>query len=98
MPSASLFLFRVVFYGLSLVLAGFVWAWAFGANIWYGVVPGAVLGLVAVLLFGKTGKEEAKADGFDALGYLLARMVFVGFLLALSIVGAIVGLVIRLVS
>ena len=86
------FLARAIFYyGLSPVLAGFVRAWALGANLWSGVVPGAVLGLLAVLLLGTTGKQEAKADGFDALGYLGLRAMAVLFLLALSIVGAIVG-------
>ena len=52
----SLFLIRVVFYGGSFVLAGFVWAWALDANVWYGVVPGAALGLVAGLILGTTSK------------------------------------------
>lgn len=75
-PPLRLFLARVAFYGLSLVLAGFVWAWALDANIWYGVVPGAVLGLVAVLAFGFGNYEESEAaGGFAPLAELLATVL-----------------------
>ena len=98
LPSPPLYLIRVVLYGLSLVLAGAVWAWAFGANIWYGVVPGAVLGLGAVLTLGPTSDAEAKsARDLTGMLYVFGRLVAVALLLTLSIVGAIVGFVIRLV-
>ena len=93
-----LFLIRVVLHGGTFVLAGFVWAWALGANLWYGIVPGAVLGLLAALIFGPTSKEERTATGLSKTGIFIARVMFVLFLLALSIVGAVVGLVIRLLS
>ena len=99
LPSPPLLLIRVVLYGLSLVLAGAVWAWAFGANLWYGVVPGAVLGLGAVYLLGPTSDAEARASrDLTGMLYVFGRLVVVALLLALSIVGAIVGFVIRLVS
>ncbi len=93
----SLFLIRVVFYGGSFVLAGFVWAWALDANIWYGVVPGAALGLVAGLILGTTSKT-AETGGLESLIYLLGCIMVVALPLALSIIGGIVGLVIRLVT
>lgn len=93
----SLFLIRVVLYGGSSVLAGFVWAWAFGANLWYGVVPGAAVGVMAVVVFGSTSDAE-ETGGLESVGYFLGRMMVVALLLALSMVGAIVGVIIRLVS
>ena len=99
LPSPSLFLIRVVLYGFSLVLAGAVWAWAFGANTWYGVVPGAVLGLGAVFMLGPTSDAESRASrDLSGMTYFFGRVMVVVLLLALSIVGAIVGFVIRLVS
>ena len=92
-------LIRVALYGCSLVLAGGVWAWAVGANAWHGVIVGAVLGLGAVIMFVPTSESESRASGdLSGLGYLLFRGVTVALLLALSVVGAIVGVVIRLAS
>ena len=92
----ALFLVRVVLYGDSLILAGFVWAWALGATLWHRIAPGAVLGLGAVLLFGTTSETE-RTGGPDAAGIFASRTMFIALLLALSIVGAIVRLIIRLV-
>ena len=79
--------------------AGAVWAWAFGTNVWYGAVPGAVLGLGAFIIFGPTSDAESEAAGdLSGLSYLALRGMLVLLLLALSVVGAIVGIVIRLVS
>lgn len=98
-PSTPLLLIRVVVYGFSLVLAGGVWAWALGANIWYGVVPGAVLGLAAVCLLGPTSDAESEAsEDLSGMGDFLVRVMVVLLLLALSFIGAIVGFVMRLMS
>ena len=84
----------VLYVGLS-VLAGFVWAWALGANLWYGIVPGAVLGLAAGIFVPGSLVEGYKQGGFEALGAMFFGAVVIGFLLALSGLGAVVGLVIR---
>ena len=50
-------------------------------------------------MFGPTSEAESAASGdLSGLGYLLFRGMTVALLLALSIVGAIVGVVIRLMS
>ena len=68
-------------------------------HVWPGVIAGAVLGLGAVIMFGPTSEAESAASGdLSGLGYLLFRGMTVALLLALSIVGAIVGVVIRLMS
>lgn len=86
---------RVVLYVVLSVLAGFVWAWAYGANLWDGIVPGAVLGLAAGIFVPRVLAEGYKRGGFDSLGAMLLGVVVIGFLLAFSAVGAIVGLIIR---
>lgn len=99
LPPLPILLLRVVLYGFSLVVAGGVWAWAFGANIWYGVIPGAVLGLWVVLKPAPTSDAEARsAEDLSGMAYFFGRVMIVILLLTLSIVGAIVGSVIRLVS
>lgn len=91
-------LIRVPVYGGVVVLASSVWAWALGFAVWHGAVAGAVLGIVLGVLMDMFMQEFDGAD--DLRG--LARFVFGSgvmlLFLALSIVGAIVGLVIRLVS
>ena len=97
--SLKVLLIRVALYGCSLVLAGGVWAWAVGASTWHGVIAGALLGLGAVITFGLTSEAEAAASGdLSGMSYLVLRGMTVALLLALSVVGAIVGVVIRLVS
>lgn len=94
--SLSLLFFIGLLFGSFFVLAGGVWAWAVGANIWPGIAIGAVLGLGAVFLSFKALTKETQDLG--DLAYYLIPFMLVGLALALSIVGAIVGLIIRLVS
>ena len=84
---------RVALYGGLMVLAATVWAWAVGANPWHGVAAGGVLGLGTGILLGLSLRDEYDGGGFQTVGLLFAGLFFIGFLLALSIAGAVVGIV-----
>ncbi len=91
-------LIRVVMYGGLIVLAASIWAWALGFAAGHGAIAGAVLGLVFGVLmdmFMKGFDDDGDHAGLIQFGFGSLIMLF---FLALSIVGAIVGLVIRLVS
>ena len=89
-------LIRLVIYGGPIILAATLWAWAIGVSVWYGVVPGVVLGLLASIYLDKELTKNYASGGFDAMTGMWSGVVIVGFLLALSIIGAIVGVVLRI--
>ena len=86
-------LIRVVFYGGLIALAATVWAWAVGTNVLYGVVPGVVLGLGGGIFLGLAFKNAYEDDPWGGMPTFLAGSIVFGFLLVLSIVGAIVGII-----
>ena len=89
-------LIRLVIYGGPIILAATLWAWAIGVNVWYGFVPGVVLGLLVSFLLDAV-KEGLKSEGGLAdLGRLAIGGYFILLFLAISIVGAIVGVVLRI--
>ena len=86
-------LVRIAFYGGLMVLAATVWAWAVGANPWHGVAVGGFLGLgTGIFLCLSLGNEYDK-PGLGAMGACISGVILVGLLLALSLAGAIVGIV-----
>ena len=89
-------LIRVVLYGGLITLAATLWAWAIGVNVWYGFVSGVVLGLLVSIYLDKELTKNYASGGFDAMTGMWSGVVIVGFLLALSIIGAIVGIVLRI--
>ena len=84
---------RIALYGGLMVLAATVWAWAVGANPWHGVAAGGVLGLGTGIFLGLSLRDEYDGGGLQTVGLLLAGLFFIGLLLALSLAGAIVGIV-----
>ncbi len=46
-----------------MVLAASLWAWAIGANVLYGVVSGAVLGLGAAIYLDESFNESHDTGG-----------------------------------
>ena len=89
-------LIRLVIYGGPIILAATLWAWAIGVNVWYGFVPGVVLGLLVSIFLDKELTKSYASGGFEAMTGMWFGVVIVGFLLALSIIGAIVGVVLRI--
>ena len=88
-------LIRVALYGGLMVLAASLWAWAIGANVLYGVVSGAVLGLGAAIYLDEPFNESHDEGGFESLSAFLVGVMIVLLLIALCIIAAIVGIVRR---
>ena len=91
----STLLSRVALYGGLMVLAASLWAWAIGANVLYGVVSGAVLGLGAAIYLDESFNESHDTGGFQSQTAFLAGGMIVLLLIALCIIAAIVGIVRR---
>ena len=88
-------LVRVMGYGGLTTLAAATWAWAVGFEWWHGAVPGAVLGLVFSIFWDKETQEGYGQGGFSPLSTFFAGAVVIAILLALSVIGAIVGIFLR---
>ena len=92
-------LIRVAVYGGFVVLAASIWAWALGFEPWHGAVVGAVLGLAFGVRVDKMMEEiDGGNEDFTAITRFVTGTFVMLFFLALSIIGGIVGFVIRLVS
>lgn len=91
-------LIRIAVYGGLVFLAATIWAWALGFAAWHGAVAGAVLGLPFGVLVGRFMEAFGGAADHASLIRFAHGSWIILLLLALSIVGAIVGIAIRLVS
>lgn len=88
-------LIRIAVYGGLVVFAASIWAWALGFAAWHGAGAGASLGLALGVLVDKFMEEIGDADDLTGLLGLVAGTFITLLLLALSIVGAIVGIVLQ---
>ena len=77
-------------------LATTIWAWAVGAELWHGAIIGAGLGLALGIFLDRYMEAMDDLQDLSSLYGAFAAVPVIGVLLALSIIGAIVGLVLRM--
>ena len=77
-------------------LATTIWAWAVGAELWHGAMIGAGLGLVLGIFLDRYMEAMYDRQDLSSLYGAFAAVPAIGILLALSIIGAIVGFVLRM--
>ena len=89
-------LIKVAVYGGVVVLAATVWAWALGFAAWHGAVAGAVLELAFGVFADSFMEILGDAGDLRGLARFAIGMWIILLSLALSIVGAVVGVVLRI--
>jgi hypothetical protein len=77
-------------------LATTIWAWAVGAELRHGAIIGAGLGLALGIFLDRYMEAMDGRQDLSSLYGAFAAVPVIGVLLALLIIGAIVGFVLRM--